>query len=793
MIKPLTADQLRPACTADSLPFTTTAELEDPTGIVGQDRALKAVEFGIGVHHRGYNLYVMGPSGLGKHGIIRKYLAKKAADENIPTDWCYVRNFEQDYKPYALKLPSGKGKLFQKDMKNLVEDLGKSINAAFEASEYQDQVQQIEKVFTKKQASLIDKHVEKAESQNIILSQTSSGFVLVPMKNGVELSEEEYDALPDEEKEIIDQKIEEFQDELDYLVPEISRQRREHNIKLKKLNKKVALFATSNLIKDVKRRYKALRHVVNYLKSVQDDVLEHLELFLEPEEEEASAENASKGNALIRYQVNLIVDCSKQSGAPVVYLDNPTYHNLIGRIEYESRATGPTTNFMLIKSGALLNANGGYLVIDAHKILNMPHAWEALKRSLYAKKVKIESLDQVLNTDTTLTLEPEPIPLKVKIILLGNRITYYMLHEMDPDFAELFKVEADFDEEMPRDNENTLMYARLIASRARKHNLNELESGAVARLIEFSSRLANNSENLSTRLRTIDDLMIETQYWAIQSEHQHITYDDVQHAIDAQIERTERIQKLIQKDIQRGTLLIDTDGEAVGLINGLSVYDVGKFSFGQPSRITASVHLGDGSIINIEREVDLSGSIHDKGVLILSALLASRYTRDTPLSFSASLAFEQSYGRIDGDSASLAELCVLISALTSIPLKQSFAVTGSLNQQGYVQAVGGVNEKIEGFFDICNQRGLTGHQGCIIPKINVMNLSLRKDVIDAIESGKFHIYPVNHYEQALEVLTDLPAGEELVDGNFEKGSLNDRIMKKLCAYAKMRKNNQKDS
>lgn len=613
------------------------------------------------------------------------------------------------------------------------------------------------------------------------------------MKNGVELSEEEYDALPDEEKEIIDQKIEEFQDELDYLVPEISRQRREHNIKLKKLNKKVALFATSNLIKDVKRRYKALRHVVNYLKSVQDDVLEHLELFLEPEEEEASAENASKGNALIRYQVNLIVDCSKQSGAPVVYLDNPTYHNLIGRIEYESRATGPTTNFMLIKSGALLNANGGYLVIDAHKILNMPHAWEALKRSLYAKKVKIESLDQVLNTDTTLTLEPEPIPLKVKIILLGNRITYYMLHEMDPDFAELFKVEADFDEEMPRDNENTLMYARLIASRARKHNLNELESGAVARLIEFSSRLANNSENLSTRLRTIDDLMIETQYWAIQSEHQHITYDDVQHAIDAQIERTERIQKLIQKDIQRGTLLIDTDGEAVGLINGLSVYDVGKFSFGQPSRITASVHLGDGSIINIEREVDLSGSIHDKGVLILSALLASRYTRDTPLSFSASLAFEQSYGRIDGDSASLAELCVLISALTSIPLKQSFAVTGSLNQQGYVQAVGGVNEKIEGFFDICNQRGLTGHQGCIIPKINVMNLSLRKDVIDAIESGKFHIYPVNHYEQALEVLTDLPAGEELVDGNFEKGSLNDRIMKKLCAYAKMRKNNQKDS
>ncbi|MDH5765358.1 MAG: AAA family ATPase [Gammaproteobacteria bacterium] len=791
MIKPLTANQLRPACTADSLPFKTTAELEDPTTIVGQERALKAVEFGINVHHRGYNLYVMGPSGLGKHGIIRKYLNKKAAAEEIPADWCYVRNFEQDYKPYALKLPAGQGKLFKKDMKNLVEDLGKAINAAFEATEYQDQVQQIEKIFTKKQSSLIEKHIEKAESENIILSQTSSGFLLTPMKEGIELSEEEYDALPADEKEIIDHKIENFQDELDYLIPEISRQRREHNIKLKKLNKKVALFATGNLIKDVKRRYKAFKHVISYLKSVQDDVLDHLEFFLESEEEENADSNTKNAtNALIRYQVNLIVDSSKMKGSPVIYLDNPTYHNLIGRIEYENRSSGPSTNFTLIKSGALLNANGGYLVIDAHKILNMPHAWEALKRSLYAKKVKIESLDQVLNTDTTLTLEPEPIPLKVKVILLGDRLTYYMLHEMEPDFPELFKVEADFDEEMPRDDDNTLLYARLIASRARKHQLRDLEAGAVARLIEFSSRLANNAENLSTRLRTIDDLLIETQYWAMQSDHQYITLEDVQHAIDAQFERTDRIQKLIQQDIQRGTLLIDTHGEEIGQINGLSVYDVGKFSFGSPSRITASVHMGEGSIINIEREVDLSGSIHDKGVLILSALIASRYTRDTPLSFSASIAFEQSYGRIDGDSASLAELCALISALTNIPLSQSFAVTGSLNQQGHVQAIGGVNEKIEGFFDICNQRGLTGKQGCIIPQINVMNLLLRKDIIDAIENKQFHIYAVTHYEQALEILTGIPAGEEHIDGTFEKDSLNDRVVKKLCQYAKLKKANQ---
>jgi len=788
MVIPLSAEDLRPQCTADDLPFTSTAELEDLPGILGQDRALQAVEFGIGVPHRGFNLYVMGPSGLGKHGIMRKYLARKALDEPTPSDWCFVRNFDQDYKPRALRLPAGQGRAFKKDMKNLVEDLGKAINAAFETSEYQDQVQNIEKVFTKKQSTIIDKHVDKAADRDIHLAQTPSGFMLTPMRDGKVLSEEEYEALPEDEKVVIDQRVEELQDELEFLVPEISRQRREHNIKIKKLNRKIALFATSNLIKDVKRRYKSLPEVANYLKGVQDDVLDHLDDFAEPEEEESSStEVTTNTNALERYQVNLLVDSSKQVGAPFIYLDNPTYHNLIGRIEYESRSNGPNTNFGLIKAGALLEANGGYLVMDAHKILSTPIAWEALKRSLYAKKVKIESLDQVLNTDTTVTLEPEAIPLKIKIILLGTRTTYYLLHEMDPDFPELFKVEADFDEEIQRSQEHILQYSRLIASRARKFELKELDASAVARLIEFSSRLAQDSQKLSTRLRTIDDLLIETQYWAKQAHHKMISAEDVQNAINAQVKRTERIQTLIQQDIQQGTLMIDTDGDAVGQINGLSVFEVGKYSFGQPSRISASVHLGDGRIINIEREVDLSGSIHDKGVLILSALLASHYTRDTLLSFSASITFEQSYGHIDGDSASLAELCALISALTDIPLKQSFAVTGSLNQQGYVQAIGGVNEKIEGFFDVCLQRGLTGDQGCIIPRVNVKNLILRQDVVDAIEDGMFAVYPVDYFEQALEILTGLPAGEALADGTFEKDSLNYRVVKRLCQYARLRK------
>jgi len=790
MIKSLSADQLRPQCTAETLPFKTSAELEDLPDILGQDRAFKAIEFGINVSHRGFNLFVMGSSGLGKHGLIRKYLSKVALQKESPSDWCYVHNFEQDYKPKALKLPAGQGRTFKKDMKNLIEDLGKAINAAFETSEYQEQIQIIERSFQKKQTSLLDKHAEQARAQNINLSNTPSGFMLTPIVDGRNITEEEYDELPDELKDEIEDKIASFQEELEYLAPEMSRQRREHNIKIKKLNRKVALFATSNLIKDTKRKYKALPEVVNYLKGLQEDVLHHLEEFTEIEEDDSgneSGQQSSKGESLQRYQVNLIVECGNQKGAPVVYLDNPTYQNLVGRIEYENRSSNPGNNFTLIKPGALLQANGGYLVLDSHKILSTPHAWDALKRSMYAKKAKIENLDQAVGGDNSVTLEPEPIPLNIKIILLGDRSTYYMLHEIDPDFPELFKVEADFEEEILRDEESTLQYARLIASRTRKFELKDMDAAAVARIIEFSSRMANDSERLSTRLRTIDDLLIETHYHALQANSELISYAHVQQAIDAQIERTCRIQGLIQSDIQRGTLMIRTEGEVIGEINGLSVFEIGKFGFGQPSRISASVHLGDGKIINIEREVDLSGSIHDKGVLILSALLASKYTQDTPLSFSASITFEQSYGLIDGDSASVAELCVLISALTELPIQQGLAITGSLNQQGFVQAIGGVNEKIEGFFDICNQRGLTGSQGCIIPQVNVKNLSLRTDVIDAIEKGTFSIYPVEHYQQALELLLNIPAGEAHVDGSYDKGSINDRLVNRLCQFAKNRK------
>ncbi|MCK4708770.1 MAG: Lon protease family protein, partial [Gammaproteobacteria bacterium] len=441
-------------------------------------------------------------------------------------------------------------------------------------------------------------------------------------------------------------------------------------------------------------------------------------------------------------------------------------------------------DFTLIKSGALQYANGGYLIIDAEKLLTHPFAWDALKRALYAHEVRIESMEQMLSTDTTKTLEPDPIPIDLKIILIGDRQLYYELHQLDPDFAELFKVEADFDEEISHTAENNFLYARLLATRCRKLGLREIEKSAVDKILLYSSRLAGDTEKLSTRLRSITDLLVETDFWANKSEQKYITEENVLSAIKAQTLRTSRIQGLIQEDIRRGTILIDTDGTQIGQVNGLSVFEIGKYGFGQPSCITATVHLGNGQIINIEREVDLSGSIHDKGVLILSALLANRYGRNIPLSFSASIAFEQSYGRIDGDSASVAEYCALISALIDLPINQGYAVTGSLNQQGKIQAIGGVNEKIEGFFEVCRSRGLTGNQGCIIPAINLTNLNLNDEVLEAVENRLFHIFTITHVDEALEILTGMKTGQNISTDEFETNTINDLVKKRLIMMAK---------
>jgi len=783
-MKALNRQQLETTGRSYSTEFTTTEELESLTDVLGQERALKALDFAIGVNHQGYNLYVMGPPGLSKHAIIREVLNKISAEKETPSDWCYTYNFDQDYRPRMLELPAGRGLKFQRNMNDLIAELGKAIPAAFETNEYRERIQAIEKEASSHQSELIKQHKKAAREQSILLEETPSGFSLSPIVEDKALSLEEFNQLPPDTQEHFNEKTAALQEDLELIIPQLNQISRDSNEKIKNMNRDVALFATGHLIKDLMGRYGDIASVVRYLESIQKDVLDHLQDFTRFEEEAPAAEAAPiKHNPLERYKVNLIVDNSESEGAPVIYLDNPTYHNLIGRIEYDSYLGSVITDFTLIKSGAMHQANGGYLIIDAEKLLMQPFAWDALKRALYAHEVRIESMEKMLSTETIKTLEPDPIPIDLKIILIGDRQLYYELHQYDSDFAELFKVEADFDEEIIHDTDNNLLYARLLATRCRKLGLKEIHRDAVNRILQYSSRLAGDSEKLSTQLRSITDLLVETNYWAVKSDHDYITTDDVAHAIESQTSRISRIQNLIQEDISRGTILIDTEGERTGQVNGLSVFDIGKYGFGQPSCITATVRLGNGQIINIEREVDLSGSIHDKGVLILSALLANRYGKDIPLSFSASIAFEQSYGRIDGDSASVAEYCALISALIDLPINQGFAVTGSLNQQGKVQAIGGVNEKIEGFFEICKIRGLTGEQGCIIPAINKTNLVLKDEVLEAVESGQFHIYAINHVDEALHVLTGKTTGEAVADNKFETDSINDLVKKRLIEMA----------
>ena len=783
-MKSLTRKQLEPSIREYSTQFSSTEELESLTDVLGQERALKALDFAIDVNHQGYNLYVMGPPGLSKHAIIKDVLKKISLDKVTPSDWCYTHNFDEDHKPRMLELPAGRGQKIRKNMNNLIIELGKAIPAAFETNEYRERIQLIERESSARQSALVKKHKKLARDESILLEETPSGFTLSPIVEDKALSLEEFSLLTPDQQDFFNEKTSAIQEELEFIIPQLNQITRDSNEKIKSMNRDVALFATGHLIKDLIGRYGDISNVVEYLESIQKDVLDHLEDFANLEDDISTTDIAPvKNNPIEKYKINLLVDNSKTKGAPVIYLDNPTYHNLIGRIEYDTYMGSLTTDFTLIKAGAIHRANGGYLIIDAEKLLVQPFAWEALKRALYAHQLKIESLEQMMSTDTVKTLEPDPIPIDLKIVLIGDRVLYYDLHQLDPDFAELFKVEADFDEEITNNAENNLLYARLLATRCRKLGLREIEHNAVNRILEYSSRMSGDSEKLSTRLRTITDLLVETNFWANKSGHDLITIDDVSAAIASQTQRISRIHHLIQEDISRGTLLIDTSGEQVGQVNGLSVFDVGKYGFGQPSCITATVHLGNGQIINIEREVDLSGSIHDKGVLILSALLANRYGKNIPLAFSASIAFEQSYGRIDGDSASVAEYCALISALIGLPIKQGFAVTGSLNQQGKVQPIGGVNEKIEGFYEICKMRGLDGSQGCIIPAINKKNLILREDVLEAIRQKQFHIYAIDHVDQALEILTGKLTGKEIAEGEYEADSINDAVRKQLIKMA----------
>lgn len=771
------------------LRFKTTDDLQGLEEVIGQARAIDAIEFGTEIKKPGFNVFVLGPSGVGKQSTVLQYLTSQAASRQKPSDWCYVNNFEHPQRPLAIQLPAGKGQELCVDMQTLLRGARTSMPVAFESDEYRAKHQEIQERYESRRQEAFNELVEEAAAHGVSLIKGAHGFVLGPIVDGKTIDVAEFSKLPEDKQEHITEVIEIYEEKLSALIHRMPQLAREESEEIQMLNHNTAIVVVDSLIRSLLEKYRNYPEICRYLNSVKNDISKHVDDFLDQREAVdiiGMISGSSEAVSFKRYEVNLLIDNEKTTGAPVIYEDNPVYQKLIGRVEHESRMGALFTDFTHIKPGALHKANGGYLVLEVVKLLRQPFSYDALKRALYANKISIQSIGSLYGIVDTATLEPEPIPLDIKLVLLGERIFYYLLLQYDPEFGELFKIAADFEEDMERTEENIQLYARMIATLAKKEELLAFDAPAVSRIIEHAARLANDAEKLSAHMLSIVDLMRESEHWAKKSGKGVVGTSEVQQAIDFQIRRADRIRDNMHAEIQRNTILIDTDGDKIATVNGLAVLDLSNFRFAHPVRITATTRLGDGEVIDIAREVELGGAIHSKGVLILSSFLASRYTKHFPLSLSASLTFEQSYGMIEGDSASLAELCALLSSLADAPVHQYLSVTGSVNQLGQVQAIGGVNEKIEGFFDICKKRGLNDKQGVIIPNSNVKHLMLRQDVIKAVTDKQFHIYAVENIDQAIEVLTGIPAGEADASGKFPAESINFLAEQKLLEMSQTR-------
>lgn len=804
-IKPLNADRACRRISPKQFRFESSHELREPQGILGQDRAVEALEFGLSVRQSGYNLFVLGPPASGRHNIVQQVLEQRAAGEAAPDDWIYVHNFETPHKPNAIRLPNGRASVLRHDMQRFVDEVSVALPAVFETDEYRSSREAIESEFRNRHEQAFAAIGEEAQRRGLGLTRTSSGLAVAPVRDGEVMSPEQFHALPDEERARIEADISELQERLKATGQQLPDWDRERRRLLRELNRKVTDATVSRIILQLKTSYADVAEVGRYLDTVRQDVIDNAESFLAAtQSEQGEAQSATAGPAQAigaaaeqarpvaravyrRYQVNIMVGEASGDSAPVVHEQSPTYGNLIGRIEHMAEMGALLTDFTLIKPGALHRANGGYLFLDTMRLLQQPYAWEGLKRTLRAGAVTIESPGQMMSQVSTISLEPEPIPLDLKVVLIGDQRLYYLLCRTDPDFGELFKVAAEFEPDLPTDRSSIQRFSRLLASVARKRELRGLDPEGMARVVEHSVRLAGDVDKLSLQIGHIGDLLTEADYWGERNGARLISSREIQQAIDAHRRRSDRIAMRMREAIEKDTVLIATDGAEVGQINGLAVLSMGNFSFGKPNRITARVRLGSGEVIDIERRVDLGGPLHSKGVLILAGFLGARFAADHPLSLSASLVFEQSYGGVDGDSASSAELYALLSALSDLPIKQGFAVTGSVNQRGEVQAIGGVNEKIEGFFDLCAARGLTGEQGVLIPKSNVRHLMLKAEVVEAIAAGTFSVYPVAHIDQGIEILTGTPAGKANAKGGFPEGSVNRRVQDRVLELAEKRR------
>ena len=790
------AERLNRRCAPEELAFTTTADIADPDGTLAQERALGALELGVRIEAADHNIFLMGTPGSGRHLFVQRCLERAAAARPAPSDWCYLNRFDDPQRPKVLRLPPGRGSQLKADLRELVRDLLSSLPEALESEAHHKRRTEVERQSEQLQHSSLEALQREAEKGGLAIIQTPDGVGLAPARQGEVLSREDFERLPAEEQQRIRQSMESVGELLRRHVESIPRWRRDRHRRLRELDRLATAAMVGVHIEELGGKYADSPEILGHLESLRQDLIENAGAALRPETPPMlipGLEPPDPQARLSRYDVNVLVDGRASSGAPVVYEGNPTYQNLVGQIDNVAQFGVLKTDFMLVRPGALHRANGGFLILDAERLLAQPFSWDALKHALFERSVRIESLGQRLSLISTLSLEPERIPLSVRVVLIGTRPVYTLLCAYDPEFAELFKIVADFDDTIERTPQTTQLYARLAAACIRREQLLPLEAAAVARLIEHGSRIAGDSRKLSTHLRSIEDTVREANHFARAGGGALIRAADIRRAIEQRQARLARVHGQILDAIRRNSLLIETDGEAVGQINGLSVLQVGTAWFGQPARISAAVRMGEGEVIDIEREVKLGGAIHSKGVLILSALIGARFGCSRPLSLHASLVFEQSYGGIDGDSASLAEACALISAIARVPLRQSLAVTGSINQHGVVQVIGGVNEKIEGFFQTCRERGLTGSQGVIVPAGNLEHLMLDEAVIEAAERGRFHVYAVGTLDEALELLTGLQAGERQPSGEYPEATVNALAEARVRELARRRQDFTRES
>src|SRR3972149_286067 len=788
MVTPLKPDALRRVCQPESLPFGGTEELQRLEEVVAQGRAVEAITFGVGIRGAGFNLFVLGPPGTGKTTAIKRFLAREASKLATPPDWCYVNNFADPQRPRALRLPPGLARVFQADCERLLAELKAGVPRAFEAEAYEQQRRAILEELEKQTSGELEALQRRAEALGFGLVKTASGFMIIPMLRGKPLEPKGFEALDEDAKRQVNLKGEEVQKDMAATHRRVREMERGAKDRLDALDREVATSAVDHLIEEVKERYTDHPEAQAHFEAMREDVIAGVDLFRRGQ---GGASGPAELIAMMqpgrdpfdRYRVNVLIEQGRDGGAPVVVETHPMCQNLVGRIEHQVHMGALYTNFMMIKGGAFHRANGGFLVLEALELLKQFLAWDQLKRTLKDRRIKIEEPGEQFRLYSTVTLEPEPIPLDVKVVLIGSPWLYYLLHTFDPEFRELFKVQVEFGEFVARTPENIVAFARLLATCCQEEGLSPFDPSALAKLVEHSSRLVEDQERLATNFSDLLDVAREASFWAGQNGHSRVTPEDVRRAIEAKIGRSNRLEERLQELITEGTLLVDAAGAAVGQVNGIAVIPLGEYHFGKPSRITARTFLGRGGIIDIEREARMGGRIHSKGVLILSGYLGGRYAEDVPLALSASIAFEQLYEEVEGDSASSAELYAILSGLSGLPINQRLAGTGAVNQQGQVQAIGAVNAKVEGFFDVCRAKGLTGEQGVLIPASNVRNLMLREDVVEAVAAGQFHVYPVRTIDEGIALLTGREAGERGPDGTFPEGSVNALVQGRLREMA----------